>query len=207
MIARLISSRFVSVAISLAAIGLGAFGTARILRAAGARVPSRTEGAIIASSGEPDYVEEVAVLIGSHTCRAGAIPGLTNQTKRLIDSLRHAAVGRGHVFATVGVSMDGPIDKGEAWLEDFGDFDEITVGRNWLNSAVVQRVWDDPDPKPSIPQLLLVQHRIVKSLRTLTVGPDSLLRRWVGAGELAPAAVKAQIDAERAQNASAPSAR
>ena len=84
-----------------------------------------------------------------------------------------AARARGDSFTTVGVSIDGPFDKGAAWLNQFGAFDEIVIGRNWLNSAVATYIWADPSATPAIPQLVLVRHRVAKSERSIQLVPTA----------------------------------
>ncbi len=133
------------------------------------------------------YAEEVAILFGSPTCGFSKIDGLIPATAALIDSLRVAAHAHGDSFSTVGVSLDGSVADGKAWLAPFGTFDELVFGRNWLNSVVVEYIWSDPDAKPAIPQLILLRHHVERGQRTIRLSRDTIVRRWVGVGDLAPA--------------------
>jgi len=180
-----------SLVVGLLAIAIGAAGTAALRGVFGSASPVRVPGSqFSAAHPRPPYVEDEAILFGSPTCGASSIPGLTDAAIRLVDSLRVAARARGDSFTTVGVSIDGPFDKGAAWLKQFGAFDEIVIGRNWLNSAVATYIWADAGATPAIPQLVLVRHRVAKSERSIQLGPDSVVRRWIGVGDLAPAIVK-----------------
>ncbi|HET7631593.1 MAG TPA: hypothetical protein VFK16_04670 [Gemmatimonadaceae bacterium] len=137
-----------------------------------------------------EYFEEQAILFGSPTCGFSKIHGLAAATRQLIDSIRGVALARGDSFSTVGVSLEGPASDGEAWLYEFDKFDELIIGHNWLNSAVVAHIWSDPDAKPAIPQLVLIRRHIRNGQRSIAVGQDSVVRRWVGVGELAPAVAR-----------------
>jgi hypothetical protein len=185
MLARQTRSRLVAAALGIAATSGGALGAATWT----GRIPWRSAAATSPPVGftprdDQPYIEEIAVLVGSYTCSASSYPGLPERTHTLIDSLRRAATARGNVFATIGVAIDGPRSRGEAWLDKFGSFDEIVVGRNWMNSAVAHYIWSDPDALPAIPQLVLVTHRVSPSPRVIRVGADSVVKRWVGGGTL-----------------------
>jgi hypothetical protein len=110
---------------------------------------------------------------------------LISAVPRLLDSLRTAAAARGHLFSTIGVSTDSP-PRGIDWLKRFGDFDEVVVGRNWMNTAIVQYVWSDRADMAGMPQILLVEHRVQSTPRSIVVGQDRVVRRWYGAGAIAP---------------------
>jgi hypothetical protein len=182
----------------IVAIALGAAAAALWQGAVHQGAPAHSTGPRSGATHElSPYTEDVAILLGSYTCRASSMPGVGVATAHLLDSLREVARAKRDSFATIGVAIDGPLRKGLSWLRRFGDFDEVVVGRNWHNSVVAKYIWSDPDAKAALPQLLLIQHRITPSEHGLHIGRDSVLHRWLGADELAPRAVEAIGDSIR----------
>ncbi|HET7631548.1 MAG TPA: hypothetical protein VFK16_04445 [Gemmatimonadaceae bacterium] len=174
------------------AIFVGAVATAAIRRhfSGPPDVPAASQSYSEDAAPSP-YVEEEAILFGSPTCGASTINGLAARTASLIDSLRAAAQAKGDSFTTVGVSIDGPVADGLSWLEPFGTFDEVVIGHNWLNSAVADHIWSDPGATPALPQLILVRRHVAQGQQAIRIGPDTVVHRWVGTGDLAPAIVAA----------------
>ena len=89
------------------------------------------------------------------------------------------------MFSTVGVSLDWAVDEGVERLRNYYVFDEVIVGRNWLNTAAVSYMWRDYPGDRSIPQVVLLANWVVP------IGPTELhngtpveLARIVGASDL-----------------------
>jgi hypothetical protein len=129
---------------------------------------------------------EVAVFLGMAACGSCRLPELPGAVRLLLDSLRKDAARRGDRFSTLGVVLDDPSPTVIRWLNQFGTFDEIAVGGNWLNTAVAKMVWDDHTAKPGVPQLILLRHDVEATSTSIQVGADSVLRRWLGARQLVP---------------------
>jgi hypothetical protein len=72
-------------------------------------------------------------------------------------------------------------------LRNFGTFDEVSVGRNWLNTAIVLYIWDRSADSAGMPQLVLVEHHVRSTTKQIAVGRDSIIRRWYGARAIDPA--------------------
>jgi hypothetical protein len=87
----------------------------------------------------------------------------------------------------VGVAVDGPRD-GLSYLEKVGldAFDEIDIGRGWLNEQVVRHIWRDNASQAEVPQIILVERRMAATLTPLSLqfGSDSLLRVVLGKRDL-----------------------
>src|SRR5215831_12326226 len=68
-----------------------------------------------------------------------------------------------------------------------GDFDEISVGGNWTNSAVVHYLGGDMGsmyPKASVPQVIVLEREVDDQITALHVGPEHELTRYVGTTEI-----------------------
>lgn len=106
--------------------------------------------------------------------------------------LQARAEGSGRAFASVGVAMDWSIEDGVRFLEETTVFDEITVGRNWMNSAVVDLILSDASVVPGVPHLAVFERYVsMPTEERLVVGEKRILHRawsaddieaWVDAG-------------------------
>lgn len=82
--------------------------------------------------------------------------------------------------AFVGVAIEGNTEASRHFIANFGEFDEVVVGRGWLSSAAVTYVWRDPRGFGGIPQLILLRRNITVNDTTISVSPDSLVLRLIG---------------------------
>lgn len=125
---------------------------------------------------EPSYRissggELALVYIGSSRCgpsNADELPGWIDDLKV---HFAEVAASRGVGFTAVGIARDWDAAAGVSHLRKFGLFDEILVGRNWLNTGLLRYVWNDLPGPAATPQLILVE-------RSLVV-PDGE-NRWTG---------------------------
>lgn len=109
----------------------------------------------------PPGRELAMVFIGSSTCAASNHNALPAAVERLKTLLRDRAVRSNRTFAAHGVARDWDVDAGLAHLHRFGQFDEVTAGRNWLNSGVVHYVWEDIPGEAATPQVIVVDRQLV----------------------------------------------
>src|SRR5690606_19685836 len=91
------------------------------------------------------------------------------------------ASDHGMKVATMGVALDRALDPGLEFLKRFGDFDEVSVGRSWMNSGAVSYFWRDVAGPDAIPQLIVVRRTVDVAENSLTVSEDQLVGRAVGA--------------------------
>ncbi len=80
------------------------------------------------------------------------------------DRLRDQVFAAGRYFTTVGVSDHWSVEVGLQILDAAGPFDEVIVGRNWLNTGV-QRYIDAMAGTPAVPQIVIFEF----SVRTDTI--------------------------------------
>jgi hypothetical protein len=114
----------------------------------------------------------------------GAMIGVAD-TIRLAASRRIAGSGR-HLILR-GVSLDPEIADGVRDLATVGTFDEINVGGNWTNSAVVHYLGGDMGraySKASVPQVIVLEREVDNQITALHVGPEHELARYIGTTEI-----------------------
>ena len=79
-------------------------------------------------------------------------------------SLESQSEALGYSFTTLGIAADWGVDEGYSHLQEMGPFDEVIVGRNWLNQGLQKYVWQDIPGVAATPQVLVV----LQSLRLPT---------------------------------------
>lgn len=79
--------------------------------------------------------------------------------QRARGAMRKFAASQGYYFSTVGISDDFSTRRGLEVLAELGPFDELVVGRNWLNSGVDKYV-TARGASAAVPQLLVLVQRI-----------------------------------------------
>lgn len=124
--------------------------------------------------------EIVAIFIGSSTCGASNYPGLASAVATIRSGLRMAAVRRGAQFSMIGAALDWSVSEGLKFLESFGPFDEVTVGRNWINGAATSYMLREFPGQMSLPQLVVVERTIGVGQTAIQVGEDRFIMRRVG---------------------------
>jgi hypothetical protein len=105
--------------------------------------------------------ELVFVYIGSSGCSPSNAEFLPAAVEALKLRVAGQARRNGRSFAAVGVARDWDVERGLGHLRKFGRFDEVTTGRNWMNSGVLHYVWEDLPGTAATPQILVVDRRLV----------------------------------------------
>lgn len=100
------------------------------------------------------------VYIGSSTCGACNVEYLPQLVEDLKIMLEEKSQEYAFSFKVVGVSKDWVVNEGLNHLNKFGQFDEISTGSNWLNSAIIKYVWQDFLGDPATPQLVVVKRKM-----------------------------------------------
>ena len=146
------------------------------------------------SSSEPSWYRDVnirheerelvLIYIGAHSCGACNDP----EFKALISRFKHAIAGLAEAehrkLRTIGVSSDWDVDAGLQFLRDCGPWNELVVGNNWYNSAVIEHIWNLPDTIGAIPQVIVFERSFVLTgKRWVPVGKRYLIR-LIGKTEL-----------------------
>lgn len=132
--------------------------------------------------------ELAMVFIGASTCRASNHEGLPATVEQLARTLRGKAKRSGRSFTTVGIARDWDVEAGLAHLRKFGRFDEVSAGRNWLNSGLRHYMWEDIPGEAATPQVVVVDRRLVdrnsSAAQAGMVQGERLVARLVGWKEI-----------------------
>lgn len=124
------------------------------------------------------------ILIGSSACGAHRNEGLREAIETAKHSLAERFAGEAIHFASAGVALDWRIADGIDFLAAFGEFDEIIVGGNWLNSGAVRYIWRDFPGSSVVPQVVVVKRSVTVSSSTISVGEEELVARLAGAEQI-----------------------
>lgn len=106
------------------------------------------------------------VYVGSSRCLFSSPDSLATVVEAVKLSLARKAESLGYGFAAAGVSLDRSTTVGVEYLGQFGLFDELTVGRGWLNSAAMRYIWQDIPGMAATPQVLVT----VRDFESVPVG-------------------------------------
>lgn len=128
--------------------------------------------------------ETILVFVGASFCAGSTAPDIPAAVSRIIQHHAARAVEQGYQFASIGVAIDWSVDDGLPFIRSVARFDEVVVGRNWLNSAVARYIWRDIPGDASLPQILILQRHIRVQSHSIDLGDETLLARKVGADEI-----------------------
>ncbi|MDE2794500.1 MAG: hypothetical protein OXL34_06735 [Gemmatimonadota bacterium] len=126
--------------------------------------------------------ETVAVFLGSAACSFSMDPGLPGILAATRAALEAEARAEGKRFAFLGVSVDPTVDEGFRYLQRFQVFDELLVGRGWLNSGAIAFMIRDLVGDMKTPQLVVLEREVKLNADSLgiTITPDRVISRYVG---------------------------
>ncbi len=128
--------------------------------------------------------ELLMVFITASSCGASRdteLPALLERAKLLA---RASVKEEDESFRAVAVALDWDVATGYAFLERFGQFDQVSVGANWMNEGSIKYIWRDVPGHATMPQVLLLSRNVVADSSGIHVGPERLLRRLVGTEEI-----------------------
>lgn len=147
---------------------------------------STTAGREPLSESRGSGTELALIYIGSSTCAAAKDPDLTVLVDSLAEVLRGVASERGFRFTTIGIAKDWETSDGLEHLGRFDEFDELIVGRGWLNAGGQRYVWRDIPGIAAVPQVLVVtrQIRYADSIHGYDVNDEQLVARKAGLQEI-----------------------
>ena len=124
--------------------------------------------------------EIIMIFVGSSTCGASQSRELPAALKTVRESLQVRAARTHSKLATLGVALDVQPNEGIQFLKKYDSFDEISVGRSWLNMTATTYIWRDLPGNTSLPQLLVITRPITVRDASIEIGPDELVVRKLG---------------------------
>lgn len=144
---------------------------------------------VLGSTEAASGTELVVVYMGSANCAWSNRDSVSLAVREIKSVLADRAEERGHAFASLGVALDWSVEEGLDHLEEFGHFDEVAAGRNWLNHAAIDYLWKDVPGRAATPQVLVLKRSIRgpddrSPGRRYDVGDPELVVRKVGYDEI-----------------------
>lgn len=127
--------------------------------------------------------EVLMILVGASFCGAQRKPGFPQLVEDAKLSLQRHATASGRQFRALAVSLDWKTSDALAFLRAFGEFDQISVGGNWLNEGAIRYVWRDMPGEPVVPQILVVEREVEKG-DAITVRGERLVKRVLGTDQI-----------------------
>lgn len=128
--------------------------------------------------------EVVVIYVGSSYCG----PCQRQDFKLALGVMRHRlsieARSTGANFWSLGISVDDKTDKGCEFLSQAGQFDEISVGRLWYNTAVMRYILLDEYSMPGVPQIVVLEREVSKEGVTMKIESEKILLRLTGTNEI-----------------------
>ena len=131
--------------------------------------------------------EMVLVYFGASTC----VPCHDDDFKAALEDAKLAlferAEAEGKSFAAVGVAVDHSVEDGLAFLTESGRFDEVVVGRNWFNSAVLMHVWRPEGLEsrvPGLPGVMVFEREMEMGEGGISASAPTYLVELVGAEDI-----------------------
>ena len=142
-------------------------------------------GAQLSRDGTVTSKELIAVWIGAPgtDVEAGFLPVI----REMLKTVRIEAAATKRTFVFRGVSLVPNVKEAVEHLAQIADFDEISVGGNWTNSAVARYLGPDigKDSTSSVPQLILLEREIRSNgIDRTYISPERELARYIGLGEI-----------------------
>ncbi len=128
--------------------------------------------------------ELVAIYVTSSTCPASRDANLKPSLRSIRRQLANQAISEGKRLVWMGVALDQTPEEGIEFLKPYGPFDEILAGGSWLNTGSIDFLLRGKPGQLSTPQLIILERDIVAEKTTLSVTPDRLLMRKVGASSI-----------------------
>ncbi len=107
---------------------------------------------------------------------AQAVTGARNE-------MRARALRDGLGYSTLGIADKWQVQEGLDLLAKFGTFDEITVGRSWMNTGVQEYI-NTPKAPAKVPQLIIAAQAINMDTTPYVYGERKVLLRLIGTHEI-----------------------
>jgi hypothetical protein len=128
--------------------------------------------------------EVVLVFLGASFCGAHRRPGFPQLVEDAKQRVQGQALASDRQFRTHAVSLDWKPDDALEFLRGFGEFDEMSLGGNWVSDGAVRYVWRDMPGEPVVPQIIVVERHIEVAKTSTEVKNERVLKRVMGTDEI-----------------------
>jgi hypothetical protein len=122
--------------------------------------------------------DEIVMVLVTSSGLIGERDGFPQAVTEIRRELQRRADAAGMHFRAVGVSLDGDTETGLNTLTRVGEFDELAVGSNWMNSAVLRYILVDYEGPTKTPQLVLLKRFV--TVEPIGVETEEVILRVMG---------------------------
>jgi len=129
------------------------------------------------------FRQVVLVYIGDATCHACGDPKFTSALARLTKGLNDEAKRRGMRFHSIGVIVTPDKRAGWKYLQEHGDWDEVSIGGGWGNSFVVTHIWDRA-ADGAVPKVLIFTRDVTSRNKMLLFSNTGRDREFTGSSTI-----------------------
>lgn len=142
------------------------------LLSVGMILTEREFGSMDARMERPKPGEELLLIfIGSPTCSAATDPEFPEIFAAIRSDFEAKAIYASLTPVTIGVGTGAGVEDSLDMLNRIGQWDEVMLGRGWLNGGALRYIWDTYAGPASVPQVLVLR----RSLGTGGIG-ESIVR-------------------------------
>lgn len=111
----------------------------------------------------------IAAFVSSSFCGANSQDGFVEGVRSLMAEIEEfGARSDFDDVVTVGVSIDPEAQTGLEYLEQFGEFDEVVSGANWLNTGSIRYLLETR-AEMAVPQVVLIARSIDRGRQSLRI--------------------------------------
>ena len=130
--------------------------------------------------------EMLLVFVGSSTCAWSNVPKLPPLVRDVKTELQARTRAAGRRFVAVGIARDRHASVGLAYLEKFGEFDEVMSGHGWANLGIQEYVYGAGEMAgPGVtPQVILMTRRLDYPVGAVSIEDQRVILRKTGLGEI-----------------------
>lgn len=131
-----------------------------------------------------DGRELVYVFVGASTCAYSAPARVGKAVEDSLATMRASALRAGYRPVAIGVSKDADRKRGVSYLDKIADWDEVSAGGSWLNSAVQHYALGELGGVGATPQVIVLERTVRRSGGMSRVDAERVLVRRVGLNEV-----------------------
>ena len=124
--------------------------------------------------------ELMLVFVGSSRCHWSSHPELPELVRHAKLAIRSRAENEEMGFAALGIARDVAVHAGLEHLATFGEFDEVMAGRGWLNTGVLQYVYNEFPGRAATPQVVVLRRRVAIEGGQRSIEDEHVILRKVG---------------------------
>lgn len=125
------------------------------------------------------------MLIISDRCAAASDSAFLRELRAGLLAFRDSVSARGKrpVLIAAALTINSP--ESRRWIGELGGFDEVAVGRGWMNQTVLDLTWRGTGQGPAaVPQVVVLEREVTVRPGGVAVSQDRAILRLVGTHQI-----------------------